>query len=234
MKLLNKKEIDIAKESERKRDIDEGLKLARRVDNLREIAAKEEQSLALFRQKTLKAINEDIRNLSSEKELLSNEVRLLRKEIAEGLAPLRVRREEIENQLSNLLSEQTKLQEKKNLLNRLSLHLDARELAIDDNFRLSKEAVDNANQLVKEALEKDSLANKATEQMLQIEARVKEYERVTIEQLGKRELQVSTREENQLLRDKQQDAREKELNTRETKLRDREQKLLRNLKLLKK
>lgn len=48
MKLLDKREIDRAKAAERKLDIDQGAKLAAKVDTLRELAAKEEGSLNTF------------------------------------------------------------------------------------------------------------------------------------------------------------------------------------------
>ncbi len=59
VKLLSKREIDVAKARDRQREIAEGTKLAQRVDGLRELAADEEKSLNDFRIKTLTAINEE-------------------------------------------------------------------------------------------------------------------------------------------------------------------------------
>ena len=64
MKLLKKSEINTLKAQERKAEIDQGLKLSRRVDVLRETAAQEEASLEAFRRSSIKAINEEIKQLT--------------------------------------------------------------------------------------------------------------------------------------------------------------------------
>lgn len=80
MKLLPRQEIAALKSIERKKEIDEGAKLAQKIDVLRETAAKEESTLATFREKTLGLIREDIMQLSQERNVLRIEVDLLRKE----------------------------------------------------------------------------------------------------------------------------------------------------------
>jgi len=60
MKLLDKKTIVTTKALERQKEVEEGLKLARKVDTLRNTASKEEANLAKFRTETLKTIQSQI------------------------------------------------------------------------------------------------------------------------------------------------------------------------------
>lgn len=68
LKLLKKEEVNKTKELEKAKEIQEGLKISRRVDDLRELAAKEEQALEKFRIETLSAISKEISELDAEKE----------------------------------------------------------------------------------------------------------------------------------------------------------------------
>ncbi len=60
MKLLSKNEISKAKAHDRQREIDEGKKLAKRVDVLRETVVEEERNLLAFRDKTVSSIQQEI------------------------------------------------------------------------------------------------------------------------------------------------------------------------------
>src|SRR5258708_2263052 len=85
MKLLDKKTVDTLKAVERKKEVDEGAKLAKRVDNLRELSAKEEANLTKFRDESLKKIREEIEQevqkcdvLKKENVILVEQNRILR------------------------------------------------------------------------------------------------------------------------------------------------------------
>ena len=80
MKILSKQEIAATKSSDRKREIDEGVKLARKIDLLRETAAKEGENLAKFREESLKILKKEIIELVTEKQKLSKEVGMLQEE----------------------------------------------------------------------------------------------------------------------------------------------------------
>ncbi len=88
MRLLPKNEIARQKSFERKSEVDEGAKLARRVDNLRETAANEEASLAKFRVETLKRVKIDVDSLLAKKTGLEVEVREAEKKLKELKKPL--------------------------------------------------------------------------------------------------------------------------------------------------
>ena len=80
MKLLNRQEIESKRNSERQTLIDEGLKLAKKVDVLRETAAKEEENLAKFREGSLAQLREDIQKLIDIKNALEASVASLKEE----------------------------------------------------------------------------------------------------------------------------------------------------------
>jgi hypothetical protein len=79
MKLLEKNEISKIKGIERKMEIDEGIKLAKRVDTLRELSAKEQTSLSKFRDESLKQIRIEIDSLITERNNLILENKELEK-----------------------------------------------------------------------------------------------------------------------------------------------------------
>lgn len=88
MRLLSKNEIVLKKGDERKLEIEEGAKLARKIDVLRETAAKEEANLAKFREANLRNIRIELDKLAQDKASLLEEVKSLKAQRHELLAPL--------------------------------------------------------------------------------------------------------------------------------------------------
>lgn len=88
MKLLSKSDIATAKAKDKRREIDEGLKIAQRVDSLRETQAMEEAALTKFRKETLIAINQEIVSETRKKNELLKEVSDLEDRKREALKPL--------------------------------------------------------------------------------------------------------------------------------------------------
>lgn len=87
MRLLPRKvDIDRSKSLERKREIDEGVALAKRVDALRETAAAEAHQLAAYRQSATAQVQRDVDALLLEKDAIKSEI----KEATVQLASLRV------------------------------------------------------------------------------------------------------------------------------------------------
>lgn len=106
MKLLSKQEVSKQKALESKIEIDEGLKLAKKIDYLREQAPKEEINLKKFRDETLKQIKSEIDSLISEKNSLGVEISLKRKEKLNLEAPLNLKELETEKKELKLLKDQ--------------------------------------------------------------------------------------------------------------------------------
>lgn len=88
MKLLAKRDIDIQKSLDRQREIDEGVKLSRRVDALRRTQVEEEASLERFRAASVSKIHEEILRESNVRDALHTEVVRLEARREEALRPL--------------------------------------------------------------------------------------------------------------------------------------------------
>lgn len=116
MKLLPKSQIAQLKEREKAREAAEGLKIARRVDELRELQSNTEKKLNDFRASTLQVIGEDIKNLDEQRAKLAAEVSSLEKKLASMEPALGTTRKELslkEKQL--VLQEQQLLKEKESV-----------------------------------------------------------------------------------------------------------------------
>lgn len=77
MRLLDKKEITADSALERKRQIDEGLRLAKRIDALRQTELEEQAKLGKFRTETLKILKEEVDMLQAKKKALLKEIETL-------------------------------------------------------------------------------------------------------------------------------------------------------------
>lgn len=88
MKLLTKSEIDKKRADEFRREREEGLKLARNVDRLRQIRPQEEATLAKWRSDTLAQIHAEIKTETEKRDVLIADIRRLTGERGEALKPL--------------------------------------------------------------------------------------------------------------------------------------------------
>ncbi len=88
MRLLTKSEQVKAKATERNKEVQEGLKLAKRVDALREISAQEDKALKEFRKSSLVEISNEILKETKKRDVLLKEVDDLEDRKQEALKPL--------------------------------------------------------------------------------------------------------------------------------------------------
>jgi len=123
IKLLPKKEIDRAKAMEREQFVKDGLVLAQRVDELRQVKATEEQKLKEWHENSIKVIQEDINKLSTEKNQLIIEIDNCREERKQLLKPLdkewkelNQSKEELENKKIELFISQEQHRQNKDIL----------------------------------------------------------------------------------------------------------------------
>ncbi len=111
MKLLRKPEIIALKEREKAREIVEGVKVARKVDELRELQANTEKKLSDFRDSSLRVIQGQIETLGVQRDHLVAEVSSLQKKLDAMLPGMETKREELYKkekeltELSNYLNE---------------------------------------------------------------------------------------------------------------------------------
>lgn len=88
MRLLTKSEIATAKATDRSREVAEGIKLAKRVDGLREIQAQEQAALEKFRRESIATIHDEINAATQKRDTLKIEVDVLEVRKKEALRPL--------------------------------------------------------------------------------------------------------------------------------------------------
>jgi exonuclease SbcC len=121
MRLLPKKEIKSAADEIRKREIEEGHKLAKQIAGIRQTKAEEEISLEKFRSETLKNIKAELEPLQRELEDTKKELEEARKIRTELLTPLDAEWEkvkkakaEVERELEEALRASTMAQDERN------------------------------------------------------------------------------------------------------------------------
>lgn len=127
IRLLPKTEIDKRKSEEQRQAINEGLKVAERVDTLREIAASEETALEKYRTETLRDIQSDVNARHHEKEALEREIQELHREKKELLIPLDARWKEVTRVGTQQVHKEDSLNEKEDILSSKEEELIQRE-----------------------------------------------------------------------------------------------------------
>lgn len=114
LKILAPDEIAKAKSEERTREITEGLKISRKVDELRKLKAKEEQELELYRINSVRAMEEEFSALTSKKRDLLEELVQLQKKVDSLLPGIAFEREEIKKQKDALEKREVDLVKREN------------------------------------------------------------------------------------------------------------------------
>lgn len=156
MKLLTRQELNTKKTQSFIQEKTEGMKLARRVDTLREVHATEEASLEKFRRETIKKIHEETTQAATERDLLLEEVRNLKSERAELQKPLDEEWKRVEDIRTGLLEDIETVVEREEAV------LEAEKTVLDDKktvFDLLEQAKNR--DLVSKELYKDASQDRA-------------------------------------------------------------------------
>lgn len=168
VRLLSKSEIAKANAISKKQEIDEGLKLSRKVDALRELQSKEESELEAFRRASLAALHEEISGLSVQKEKLALEVReaqdFLRKELS------KTKQKRLDDLESALKSKELELQKRSEELDLLEIDNEvAHRQSLEDQNRAIEEQ-ERARKAVLEAQAVNAEAQEALKRAKDIES----------------------------------------------------------------
>lgn len=229
-KLLEKSQLTAAKNKDTAREQAEGMKLARRVDSLREIAAQEEAALKKFRDQTLAQIKADIEKESKPLQELRKEVVILQQSRQDALKPLTEEKNEI-------LSLREQLHKETQVLNAYREDIKKRELSVDHNLKEAENEYQRANEYQRRQAQylqdTDVSRRNAEEYLKQAEEKKERASKLSQEiliEFASRDMQLAASERRIEMKDKAQNEREQELNQRETRLLDREKMLERNLK----
>lgn len=230
IKLLAKSAISKLQAADKQREVDEGLKLARRVDTLREVVSQEDASLQKFRSETLSAIQAEITDHTTKRDALKNEVVGLETRRAAALEPLASQIQEIKDNKTRLSFYEDELDEKSKVLYAREGDSDEREREIAEREKQTtyahidaQERLQKADTLKNEAERTNSIANQTL-----VDAQIKASSLLADaeqrkEWVTQRETAVSVKEEE--LRTKEID-----LAKQFSVLKDREATLARNIK----
>lgn len=151
IRLLQKKEIDVIKAKERKIEIDEGVKLAKRIDSLREIQAEEEASLYKFRCETVSKIGKEITEKSFERDTLIHEISQLKDKRVALEKPLTAEWKSLEKEKESFAGEKKEFDKQKDLLSQKDKEVSQRIKETVDEFQRAEEKEERANKFLVEA-----------------------------------------------------------------------------------
>ncbi len=194
MRLLEKHELDQQKAQERKREIDEGAKLAKKVDELRKLEAQERANLTAWRNATLEDIKREIDASIRERDGLKDTVARLRDEQAKLRVPLDKEWENIKAEKESLgtLKQDLHLQEaslasRQNTLGKSERENEIEKGRIADFKHMASQKLAQAEQSLTVAHEEAAdMRNKAQAMLSMSEVRAHE--------IDSRELTVAARE----------------------------------------
>lgn len=218
MKLLPKSEIAANKAAAKKSEIDEGQRLAKRIDAMRETLLNEEKSLEQFRSRTVALIHSEI---EKENRILSD----LRTEIRD----LTVKRQEL---MVPLDSEWARVNEELEEISHQFQEIDKAWKSIKDSDLEVKEKLREASATVKRAETTEAKAKEMLKNASELELKARNTSRQAVRKLASAEV-LSEKVVSELMeRDKNLASRERDYTIREAQLLERESDIERDWKLL--
>lgn len=201
MKLLSKLEIQQKKTSDRKVEIDEGRKLAKSIDNLRELRSLEEQNLEAFRNKTVSAIRSEIKDLSSERDALRTEVSKLTSDRKEALKPVDEEWEAVREKTSQVGAKLSELSDRESRLEERENQVSGKEAFTKREFERADAASLHASQLLEIADIKEKDVSKRLASAKETEKSAVRFKNESVKLLVERENAVALRESSVALKE---------------------------------
>lgn len=211
MRLQPKKAIQADLATQRKQQIDEGVKLARKVDTIRETLVEEGGNLQRFRTETVAIVQADIDRYLRAKEELIGEVRTLEKRRSDALIPVDAEWEKI-----RLVADKMTKRELAIVLDRERLTEREREIEASeketlnekgratDLRRMASEHLVSADETLKEAREASAeMRNKAQVVLFAAELKEREVD-LKEKEIKKREDEVAKTKQRQTAKDQEQ------------------------------
>ena len=234
MRLLPKQEIQVKKAQEKRVEVDEGLKLARRVDNLREIVAQEEASLASFRSSTLKNIAAEVKKAEDERVSVVAEVEKLRSELEQGTKALDQRKIELDTYQESLEKLEITLTQRVSALKTLASKIKERSKETNEYHNRILYAHKVMQEMNKDVSAKHEEAHSTLEQVRSVYDRITALTVAVEMDLRTRDIEFASQERDLTIKTEDTARKQKQLEIREVQLLDREQTLEREFNRLKK
>lgn len=230
MKLLTKNEIEKQKGIERKMEIDEGAKLARKVDALREITAKESVERDKFRLASLEKIRTEITDATKERDDILAEIETLKTRRAVLMEPLDAEWARIRNREQKVVDIEKEIESKKALLNKKEEELTARQEALATAERRISQAETLANDNLRKTSAERQEAQTTLAKAQDVRKEADQYHADRTQDVASREAEVAVRERVVAIKQAQIIEDRKELEDRERAVNDKYETLLRTIK----
>ena len=233
VKLLQKSEIASLKAKAQGREVQEGVKIATRVDGLRELWSKTESDFELYKTSTLAAIQDEVVKANEEKQKIDGELRTLKAEYEQLLPEIPMKRAELAAFEKRLTAWEKKLVKKEDgvALGEIDIaearqRADFAKVRNEDNERISRNLLIQANK-------KKQDADEALLKARSIQATA-EKEKKDIEQsLSLREMAIKAQEQELLTNQMNLASDRKVLAVEKVRVNDMRQTLERSLERLK-
>lgn len=230
IRLLSKSEVDKAKSLDRKNLIDEGVKLAKRVDSLRETAAQEDSSLQKFRNESVSRIYTEIREVTVELDSLRADVSVLKKEKTDIERLLGEDWNEVGKAQPELLKLKKTLQEDVSRIKSFERVISTSKELVTKELREAEHERLQSDELLRKAYEDSKEAKSKKERADSLLLEVRQEKIKSEKELDDRIANINYREKKNHDRDRELAERESELSSGWTILNDRRAMFERTLK----
>lgn len=230
MRLLDKKEVDIAKAKERRLEVDEGFKLASKVDGLRRLVAEEQAKFDKWRDAMISAIKAEIALWTEKRDTIESEAKHAEERKRAALEPIKERENAVELKEKDIAEQRERLAIDQAKLNQFAASIGEREGKLKDAENAITLSKNEADRLLETAIiEKKSSSASIRAASARLE-KIEGERKAILEELKGREGRVAERERNASLREKAFAQREDALSRRERDIIDREETLAREIK----
>lgn len=217
MRLLSKKDINQANSVARTQEINEGKKLAKRIDGLRETLLNEEASLEKFRCETVAAIQAEITPLEEQKGLLEKDVRELTQKRIELRKPLTAEWETVEKAKDDIKKQQEDLEKQRAIVDVDKKEAKKERKEAERAKRNALTCEETAQEKLKGAIIKEREANELQDQAQKTKEAAVALERETLANIAEEKRKLALREEALVVNEKAV-AEQQEANLKERKL----------------
>jgi methyl-accepting chemotaxis protein len=234
MRLLTKSEVDQAKARDRNREVQEGIKLARKVDDLRALLPQEEAALEKWRTETIAAIQAELKPAQEELATTLAAVKVARNELEELRKPL----DEEWEQCRKTSDEVEKMHaETKEVL--AQARNDAQTAVMElDLARIARKSAEDMQQAARDTLtdasERQKEAKTTLEEARKVKKNTDERASVINAQLDTRAQHIAEREKQLILWEDRLTLEQTDINTERKQLADQRKTLERAFNRLKK
>lgn len=234
MRLLKKQEIASLKAKEQAREIQEGVKIASKVDSLRELQATTEQNLEKYRRETLASVQKDIDIAIDRRDEIKKEILVLQDKLDAMLPGMETTRKELKKKEEYLEKTSLDIERRKEELSLAELDiLEAKKEAKDTLARVKtlESAIALSAQKSAEYEEKTRKTLHSTTEAEKALLRRKNEQEM---EFNERERAISTKEDILITQGVLLEKEKKELNAEKIKLADRRAMIERTMERLKK